>query len=215
MAMSQICLSCFCHVLSEFLGLETACLRYLLQLCSFLMLPFLLLIFGMCYELVGMYFAINPEDRRPEEPTELRVNQLEVSLDTSKKGRRVYEGRPKTPVFGFNYRRTGRSKSCQKLCARKERASAAQGTRKVTYSFEGFHVLMLPSFMKRGDIFLLHLCHIFLLHLCLSNQSDAKRSQSFCGHDFNNQQLTRQNPLKPRASRAQVARKHEKPQQDI
>ncbi|CAJ1410543.1 unnamed protein product [Effrenium voratum] len=34
---------------------------YLLQLCSFLMLPFLLLIFGMCYELVGMYFAINPE----------------------------------------------------------------------------------------------------------------------------------------------------------
>ena len=118
-----------------------------------------------------------------------------------------YEGRPKTPVFGFNYRRTGRSKSCQKLCARKERASAAQGTRKVTYSFEGFHVLMLPSFMKGGDI--------FLLYLCLSNQSDAKRSQSFCGHDFNNQQLTRQNPRKPRASRAQVARKHEKPQQDI
>ena len=44
----------------------------------------------------------------------------------------VYEGRPKTPVFSFNHRRTGRSKSCQKLCARKERASAAQGTRKVT-----------------------------------------------------------------------------------
>ena len=45
---------------------------------------------------------------------------------------KAYEGRPKTPVFGFNHRRTGRSKSCQKLCARKERASAAQGTRKVT-----------------------------------------------------------------------------------
>ena len=44
----------------------------------------------------------------------------------------MYEGRPKTPVFGVNYRRTGRSKSCQKLRARKERASAAQGTRKVT-----------------------------------------------------------------------------------
>ena len=47
-------------------------------------------------------------------------------------GSQPCEGRPKTPVFSFNHRRTGRSKSCQKLCARKERASAAQGTRKVT-----------------------------------------------------------------------------------
>ena len=44
-------------------------------------------------------------------------------------------------------------------------------------------------------------------------QSDAKGSQSFCSHDFNSQQLTRQNPRKPRASSAQVARKHKKPQQ--
>ena len=29
-------------------------------------------------------------------------------------------GRPNTPVFNFDCRRTGRSKSCQKLCARKE-----------------------------------------------------------------------------------------------
>ena len=85
------------------------------------------------------------------------------------------------------------------------KAVRAQGARKCGprdaqgYSFEGFHVLMLPSVMKGGDI--------FLLYLCLSNQSDAKRSQSFCGHDFNNQQLTRQNPRKPRASRAQAARK--------
>ena len=39
-----------------------------------------------------------------------------------------------------------------KSCARKERASAAQGTRKVTVP-KG-----LPSFMKGGDIFLLYLC---------------------------------------------------------
>ena len=82
------------------------------------------------------------------------------------------------------------------------KAVRAQGARKCGprdaqgYSFEGFHVLMLPSFRKGG--------YIFLLYLCLSNQSDAKRSQSFCGHDFNNQQLTRQNPRKPRASRAQA-----------
>ena len=81
------------------------------------------------------------------------------------------------------------------------KAVRAQGARKCGprdaqgYRFEGFHVLMLPSFMKGGDI--------FLLYLCFSNQSDAKRSQSFCGHDFNNQQLTRQ----IRASRAQAARK--------
>ena len=85
------------------------------------------------------------------------------------------------------------------------KAVRAQGARKCGprdaqgYSFEGFHVLMLPSFRKGGDI--------FLLYLCFSNQSGAKRSQSFCGLDFNNQQLTRQNPRKPRASRAQAARK--------
>ena len=114
------------------------------------------------------------------------------------RGMAAYEGRPKTPVFGFS---SSPNREKQKL----SKAVRAQGARKCGprdaqgYSFEGFHVLMLPSFRKGGDI--------FLLYLCLSNQSDAKRSQSFCGHDFNNQQLTRQNPRKPRASRAQAARK--------
>ena len=49
----------------------------------------------------------------------------------------AYGGRPKTPVFGFHCRRTGRSQSWQKLCERK-RASAAQG----------FHA----SLIKRSDI---------------------------------------------------------------
>ncbi|CAE7202198.1 unnamed protein product, partial [Symbiodinium pilosum] len=31
-------------------------------MASFLLLPFLLLVFGMCYELVGMFFAANPEE---------------------------------------------------------------------------------------------------------------------------------------------------------
>ena len=31
-------------------------------MASFLLLPFLLLVFGLCYELVGMFFASNPED---------------------------------------------------------------------------------------------------------------------------------------------------------
>ena len=44
----------------------------------------------------------------------------------------IYEGRPKIQVFGFHYRHTGRNRNCRKLCARKERASAAQGMRKVT-----------------------------------------------------------------------------------
>jgi len=35
---------------------------YLLQMASFLLLPFLLLVFGLCYELVGMFFATNPEE---------------------------------------------------------------------------------------------------------------------------------------------------------
>ena len=34
---------------------------YLLQMFSFLVLPFLLLFFGLCYEFVGMFFALNPE----------------------------------------------------------------------------------------------------------------------------------------------------------
>ena len=42
------------------------------------------------------------------------------------------------------------------------------------------------------------------LQRCGFFQSDAKRSQSFCGHDLNNQQLTRRNPRKPRASCAQA-----------
>ncbi|CAE7415885.1 unnamed protein product [Symbiodinium necroappetens] len=35
---------------------------YLLQMASFLLLPLLLLVFGLCYELVGMFFATNPEE---------------------------------------------------------------------------------------------------------------------------------------------------------
>ena len=83
---------------------------------------------------------------------------------------------------------------------------------------------MLPSFMKGGDIYFTVLVFFFecwLGHVQATDlfakarrslQSDTKRSQSFCGPDFNNQQLTRQNPRK---RCAQVARKHEKSQQDI
>lgn len=35
---------------------------YLLQMFSFLILPGMLLLFGMCYEFVGMFFAVNPEE---------------------------------------------------------------------------------------------------------------------------------------------------------
>ena len=67
----------------------------------------------------------------------LKIPSLLVSFFWGPMGSFPYEGRPKTPFFGFNSRRTGRSKSCQKLYARKERASAAQGTRKVT-GLKGF-----------------------------------------------------------------------------
>ena len=41
-----------------------------------------------------------------------------------------------------------------------------------------------------------------MLYLCFSNPSDVKRSQSFCGHDFNSQQLTRQRSPSKTSSRA-------------
>ena len=114
------------------------------------------------------------------------------------------------------------------------KAVRAQGARKCGprdaqgYSFEGFHVLMLPSFMKGGDIFLLYLCFSNVAWVMCRSQTCLQRCGVFFSQTPNeakasaamtstisNWQLTRQNPRKPRASRAQVARKHEKPQQDI
>ena len=80
---------------------------------------------------------------------------------------------------------------------------------------------MLPSFMKGGDILLLYLCFSNVAWVMCRSQaclqkvrrflhSHAKRSQSFCGHHFNNQQLaadttkSAQAARKPRASCAQA-----------
>ncbi|CAL1163715.1 unnamed protein product [Cladocopium goreaui] len=56
---------------------------YLLQMFSFLMLPFLLLFFGMCYELVGMFFAVNPEEYSTDSRTQSHIPDMTFSAVVS------------------------------------------------------------------------------------------------------------------------------------
>ena len=100
------------------------------------------------------------------------------------------------------------SKAVRAQVVRKCGPRDAQG-----YSFEGFHVLMVPSFMKGGDIFLLYLCFSNVAWVFCRSQACLQRRGVFFSQTPNeakasavmtstvsNWQLTRQNPRKLRAS---------------
>lgn len=56
---------------------------HLLQMFSFLMLPFLLLFFGMCYEFVGMFFAVNPEEYSTDSRAQSHIPDMTFSAVVS------------------------------------------------------------------------------------------------------------------------------------
>ena len=104
------------------------------------------------------------------------------------------------------------------------KAVHAQGARKCgprdaqDYSFDGFRVLMLPSFMKGGDIFLLYLCFSNVAWVMCRSQACLRRCGIFFSQTpneakasaVNKQQLAAnttksvQAARKPRASCAQA-----------